>query len=217
MKHPLFALLPLICSAACMQAHAQIAKIKDGDKFTTAATDYIAKGSDAALDSDNERKIASSFSEKEGIYTTQSDLGGSTVNRKTHTLIARENAQGVKTEIAPEQQYNWMPPGGDFSKPWTTSIAISNANCGKGKVTHEASAKPVKYTLQVAGKPVELAAVEIHFNGKWDYNNHCRSGKQLERYVFSPELDFIVERDFQLYDARGFLMRGNNFKLKTVN
>jgi hypothetical protein len=35
--------------------------------------------------------------------------------------------------------------------------------------------------------------------------------------VFSPELDLVVERDSQLYDARGFLTRGNNFKLKTVN
>jgi hypothetical protein len=66
---------------------------------------------------------------------------------------------------------------------------------------HKVSAKPVKYTLQIDSKPVELAAVEIHSNGKWDFNNQCRSGKQLERCVYSPELDFVVEIDVQSFTA----------------
>jgi hypothetical protein len=210
-------LLSVIVCTTCIHVRAQVAKIKDGDKFTTIATDYIAKGNEVVLDSEKQRTINASFSEKDGIYITKSELGSNVVARKTHVMIAREDPQGTKTEILSENQFNWMPPGGDFRKPWSTSFAINNPNCGKGKMTHEASAQPIQYTVQIAGKPVELAAMEIRFNGKWDFNNHCRSGKQLERFVFSPELDLVVERDSQLYDARGFLTRGNNFKLKTMN
>jgi hypothetical protein len=215
MKKYMSGLLALLLSAMAIQASAQIAKIKDGDRLSYVSADYAAKGREVALDA--ERTVAIVLTEKDGHYTSKSEQGASTFVRKNHVRIARETPQGVKTEISVDQQNNWMPPGGDFSKPWATSFAISNPNCGNGKVMHEASAKPVKYTVQIDSKPVELAAVEILFNGKWDFNNQCRSGKQVERWVYSPELDFVVEIDVQSFTAQGFLNRGNNFRLKSVN
>lgn len=197
-------------------AHAQsIQKIKDGDKLSYTIADYVAKGREVNLES--ERTLSVAITEKEATYTLKSELGTTLYQRKNHTAQWRETPQGVKTDFAPEQQFNWMPPQGDFSKSWATSFNITHAQCGSGKVTHEASAKPVKYHVQMGGKVTEVTVFEINFVGKWDFNNHCRSGKQLERYIYSPELDFVIERDQQSFNAQGFLNRGNNIKLKSVN
>jgi hypothetical protein len=208
-------LLALLLSALAMHASAQVAKIKDGDKLTYASADYAAKGREIALE--GERIVAIAFTEKDGNYTNRSEQGASTFVRKTHVRISRETPQGVKTDIPADQQHNWMPPGGDFTKPWPTSFGISHPQCGNGKVTHEAIAKPVKYTVQIGGKPLEVAAFEVNFNGKWDFNNQCRSGKQVERWIYSPELDLVVELDIQSFTSQGFLNRGTNSKLKSVN
>jgi hypothetical protein len=215
MKKYTTSLLALLLSGVAIHASAQVAKIKDGDKLSYATADYAASGRDVALGA--ERTVTSVLTEKDGNYTNRSEQGASTFVRKTHLRISRETPQGVKTEIPTEQQYNWMPPGGDFSKPWATGSNFTNPQCGNGKSTFEATAKPAKYTLQMGEKPVEVSAFEISFNGKWDFNNHCRSGKQIERWVYSPELDFVVEIDFQRFNPQGFLDRGNKLKLTTVN
>jgi hypothetical protein len=215
MKKYVSALLALLIGTSSGLAFAQVAKIKDGDKLTYSQADYMAKGREVALDA--ERTLTSALTEKDGNYTNKSDLGASTFTRKNHVRISRETAQGVKTEIPADQQYNWMPPAGDFSKPWATGANFTHPQCGNGKSTFEATAKPVKYTLQMGGKPVEVAAFEINFNGKWDFNNQCRSGKLIERWVYSPELDFVVEIDSQRFNPQGFLDRGNHLKLKSVN
>jgi hypothetical protein len=190
-------------------------KIKDGDKLNYTIADYVAKGRDVVLEAD--RPLAVSISEKDATYTLKSELSTTLYQRKNHAVQWRETPQGVKTEVPSEQQFNWMPPQGDFSKPWSVSFVTTHPQCGNGKVTHEATAKPIKYVVQMGGKATELAVFEASFVGKWDFNNHCRSGKQLERWVYSPELDFVLERDQQNFNAQGFLNRGNNVKLKSVN
>jgi hypothetical protein len=215
MKKCTSSFLALLLSALAMHTSAQVAKIKDGDKLSYASADYVAKGREVALEA--ERMLATVLTEKDGNYTNRSDQGASTFVRKTHVRISRETPQGVKTDIPADQQYNWMPPGGDFGKPWATGSNFTHPQCGNGKSTFEVTAKPVKYTLQVGGKPAEVAAFEINFNGKWDFNNQCRSGKLVERWVYSPELDFVVEIDFQRFNPQGFLDRGNKLALKAVN
>lgn len=190
-------------------------KIKDGDRLSYTIADYAGKGREVSLEA--ERPLASMMIEKGETYALKSELGTTVYQRKNHAMQSRETPEGVKTDFAPERQFNWLPPQGDFSKPWATSFTTVHAQCGTGKVTHDATAKPVKYTVQIAGKATEIAAFEINFVGKWEFNNQCRSGKQLERYVYSPELDFVLERDQQNFNAQGFLNRGNNVKLKSVN
>ncbi len=215
MKKYTTSLLALLLSGIAIHASAQIAKIKDGDKLSYATADYSAKGRDVTLEA--ERVLASALTEKDGNYTNRSELGASTFVRKNHLRISRETPQGIKTDLPADQQYNWMPPNGDFSKPWATGVAITHPQCGTGKATYDATAKPTKYTLQMGGKPVEVAAFEISFNGKWDFNNQCRSGKLVERWVYSPELDFVLEVDAQRFNPQGFLDRGNKLMLKSVN
>jgi hypothetical protein len=190
-------------------------KIKDGDKLVYVLADYSAKGREVGLEAS--RDLNALFTEKDAQYMLKSELSTTTYNRKNHVIVTRETPQGGKTDFSPEQQFNWMPPQGDFSKPWSVSFVTTHPQCGNGKVSHDAVAKPIKFTLLVSGKSVEVSAFDISFVGKWDFNNHCRSGKQLERIVYSPVLDILLERDQQNYNAQGFLNRGNNAKLKAVN
>lgn len=210
----IFAAVTLAVLSMLVQAQS-LQKIKEGDKLNYTIADYVGKGRDVSLEA--ERAFAASISEKADTYTLKSEFSTTLFSRKNHAMLTRETPDGVKTDFSVERQFIWLPPQGDFSKPWTTSFTTIHPQCGTGKVTHDVFAKPVKYSLQIAGKATEVAAFEINFVGKWDFNNHCRSGKQLERFVYSPELDFVLERDQQNFNAQGFLNRGNNVKLKSVN
>jgi uncharacterized protein (DUF2345 family) len=121
MKKYMSGLLASLLSAMAIQASAQIAKIKDGDRLSYTSADYAAKRCGVALDA--ERTVAIVLTEKDGHYTSKGEQGSSTFVRKNHARISRETPQGVKTETPAEQQYNW-----DAAR-WRFQQALGNKFC----------------------------------------------------------------------------------------
>lgn len=200
----------------CSQADAQeVSKIKAGDKLVYETVTYNSRGREVVVDST--RSLQATVTEAEGSYTVKSDLGTMTYLRAGHVITFRDIPNFPSEPVPEAQRVSWLPLNGDFSKPYGGSFVIANPNCGLGKMTFEATAKPAKYTLMVAGKSTELDVQEIQVDGKWMLSGQCGSGKQVEKIVYSPVLDFIMERDSKSYLPNGFLNRGNGNKLKSIN
>jgi hypothetical protein len=208
-------MIATIAALSILPAQAQgLQKVKAGDKITVEAVTYGAKGREVVVDST--RMLDVSMTQTDTSYTLSSELGRTTYQRNGHVVIERETSAG-KTVTAENQRFNWMPPGGDWSKPYTGNLVITHPSCGLGKLSFEASAKPSKYTVQIAGQAKELDVQEVLISGKWFYGGNCGNGVQTERFVFSPDLDWILERDNKTFLGNGFLNRGSAIKTKSIN
>lgn len=206
-----------VLAAVCMQlAQAQsVPKVKAGDKIAVEFITYGAKGREVVVD--NTRMLNVSKTQTDSTYTLSSEVGTTVYQRSGHVVLERETPAG-KTVTAENQRFNWMPPTGDWSKPYAGSLVITHPNCsGLGKLSFEAAAKPAKYTVQIAGKPTALDVQEVQIAGKWFYGGNCGSGVQNERFVYSPELDWILERDSKGFLSNGLFNRGSATKTKSIN
>jgi hypothetical protein len=199
-----------------LSVHAQdLSKVKAADKLVYESFTYGTKGREIFVEST--RSLDSSITETATTYTVISEIATVTYLRAGHVVVDRAIVGGASGPVPEAQRASWLPPGGDYSKPYPGSFAIANPNCGLGKLTFEATPKAAKYTLAIAGKPTEIDVQEIQIDGRWQFGGQCGSGKQIGKVVFSPALDFIVEGDTKQYLPNGFLNRGNGNKLKSIN
>ena len=202
---------------ACLSSLAtaqNLQKIKAGDKIAVEAITYGAKGRDVFVE--NTRMIDVNVSQTENTYTLSSEQGKTVYQRNGHVVLERESPAG-KTIVAENQRFYWMPPGADWSKPYSGSFQISNPNCGLGKMTFEATSKPTKFSLQIAGKPSEVDVQEVQISAKWMLSGNCGNGTQPMKFVYSQELDIVLERDTKVFSSNGMLLRGEAIKTKSVN
>jgi hypothetical protein len=192
----------------------ELPKIKAGDKIMSQFITYGTKGREVVVE--NTQSIEVRMTQADNTYTLSSSLGSTVYSRTGHITLERENASG-KTVVPENQRFNWMPPGGDWSKPFSGSFQINNPNCGLGKMSFDAVPKPAKFTVTVSGKPVELDVQEVQFAAKWQLPGNCGFGTQPEKIVYSPQLDFVLERDSKVYGSNGLLIRGTSLKIQSIN
>jgi hypothetical protein len=204
-------LFGFISTAAVAQ---DLPKIKAGDKIMSQFITYGTKGREVVVE--NTQLIEVRMTQTDNTYTLSNPLGSAVYSRAGHVTLERESPSG-KAVVPENQRFNWMPPGGDWSKPYSGSFQINNPNCGLGKMSFEAVAKPAKFTVTVSGKPVELDVQDVQITAKWQLPGSCGSGTQPEKFVYSPQLDFILERDSKVYGSNGFLIRGTSLKIQSIN
>ncbi|MBS7808178.1 hypothetical protein [Variovorax sp. PCZ-1] len=205
-----------LCVLAGLSALAQaqsVPKIKDGDKLAVDFSTYDTRGREVYVAKVD--KIDSSVSMQEKTYTWTSPLSTTIYQRGTHTITDRAPPGGAMQEVPEKQRFSWFPAGGDFSKVQSGSVGIHNQRCGEGTFKYEAASAPVKFKISIAGQALELNGQEVTFKGKW--TNTCGTGDQVIRYVYSPDLDYVVERDLKVFQPNAILSTGNNVKVTAVN
>jgi hypothetical protein len=196
-------------------AHAQtVEKVKDGDKIKIASSRYDTRGREVYLASTEE--LDSSVSATEKNYVWSSPLGATTYVRETHVAIERTAPDGKKDTFSDARQLKWFPAGGDFSKLLPGEQAIRNPRCGDGTFKYTASSQPAKFKLNVRGKEHELDVQEVTLKGRWSFSS-CGTGDQLIKLVYSPQLDFLVERDQKSFQPNGFLSNGTLIRVSSIN
>lgn len=222
MKFNVFS-LGVVCTAlagmACFVSisHAQtspIAKIKDGDKIKVAFSRYDTRGREVYVA--NTEMLDSSVSATDKNYTWSSSISATTYIRDTHVAVERVMPDGKKEVFADKDQLKWFPAGGDFSKLTPGEQVIRNPRCGEGTFKYTPSSQAAKYKLTIAGKEQELDVQDVTLKGRWAFGS-CGSGEQVIRFVYSPQLDFVLERDLKSFQSNGFLSSGNLLKLTAVN
>lgn len=206
-----------VCAVAgfSMLAQAQsVPKIKDGDKLAVDFSTYDTRGREvyvAKID-----KIDTSVSMQEKTYTLTSPISTTIYQRGTHMITDRAMPGAAMQPVPERQRFNWFPAGGDFSKVQSGTVGIQNQRCGEGSFKYDATTVPVKFKISIAGQAMELSGQEVTLKGKWVYGS-CGTGDQVIRYIYSPELDFVVERDLKVYLPNGFLSAGNNTRVTAIN
>jgi hypothetical protein len=70
--------------------------------------------------------------------------------------------------------------------------------------------------IKVAFSRYDVRGQEVTLKGKWFFST-CGSGDQVVRIVYSPQLDFVVERDTKSFAPNGILNSGNLTKVTAVN
>jgi hypothetical protein len=220
MKNAIIA-ISMVCATAlsalgmASSAHAQaIEKVKDGDKIKFSFSRYEPRGRDVAVAKTEQADASIAMSEK--TYAVNSPLGGSTYLRETHVEVDRTTPEGAKTAFSDIQQLKWFPIGGDFSKLAPGEIAIENPRCGRGTFKYVATSQPAKFKLTVSGKDQELDVNNVTLNGRWWFSS-CGSGEQVWRFAYSPQLDFVVEREQKAFLPNGFLSFGNLTRINSIN
>jgi hypothetical protein len=206
--------LSFICSMSTTVMAQDVPKVKAGDKIMGQFITYGTKGREVVVE--NTQSLEIKMTQADNTYTLSTSQGSAIYSRAGHVTLERESAAG-KVVVAENQRFNWMPPGGDWSKPYSGSFQINNPNCGLGKMSFEATAKPAKFTATVSGRPMELDVQEVQVNAKWQLPGNCGFGTQPEKFVYSPQLDFVLERDTKVFGSNGFLIRGTSFKLQSIN
>jgi hypothetical protein len=198
-------------------AHAQatsVAKIKHGDTIKISFSRYDTRGREIYAASTE--LMDSQVSATDKNYTWSSPLGVSTHARETHAMLERTTPDGKKEIVPEKEQFKWFPVGGDFSKLLPGEAVIRNTQCGEGTFKYTSSSQAAKFKLMVAGKEQELDVQDVTLKGRWNFPR-CGSGDQVMRFVYSPQLDFIVERDLKSFLPNGFLSSGNVYKITAVN
>jgi hypothetical protein len=209
------ALLSAFTMVPSAQAQAAaVAKVKDGDKIKVAFSRYEAKGREVAVA--NTDMLDSSVSVNDKNYSWVSPLSTTTYVRDTHLAIERVLPNGTKEVFAEKDLLKWFPAGGDFSKLVAGEHVIRNQRCGEGTFKYTPSHQSVKYKLGIAGKEQEIDAHEVTLKGKWTFAS-CGSGDQVMKFVYSPQLDFVLERDVKSFLANGILNSGNQVKILAIN
>jgi hypothetical protein len=193
---------------------ASIAKVKDGDKIKVAFSRYDTRGREVYVASTE--NMDSSVSATDKNYSWSFPAGSTSYVRDTHVAIERTAADGKKETFTDAQQLKWFPAGGDFSKLMPGEQAIRNPRCGEGTFKYTASGQAAKFKLSIAGKEQELDVQDVTLKGRWSLGS-CGSGEQVMRFVYSPQLDFVVERDTKTFQSNGFLFNGNQSKVTAVN
>jgi hypothetical protein len=86
---------------------------------------------------------------------------------------------------------------------------ICSSTCGPRANTRAAK-------IKVAFSRYDVRGQEVTLKSKWFFST-CGSGDQVVRIVYSPQLDFVVERDTKSFAPNGILNSGNLTKVTAVN
>jgi hypothetical protein len=211
------ALASVLTFASAVHAQtASIAKIKDGDKIKMTYSRYDTRGREIYAASTDVFDTHVTVTATDKTYTWLTPLATTTYARETHATIERIAPDGKKDVVPEKEQFKWFPPAGDFSKLTSGEVGIRNQQCGAGVYKYTASSQSAKYKLMVAGQQQELDVQDVTLKGRWNFAN-CGSGDQVFRFVYSPQLDFMLERDVKSFLPNGFLSTGNVYKVTSVN
>jgi hypothetical protein len=200
--------------ATSAQAQDSTLKIKDGDKIKIAYSRYDVRGREVYVA--NTEAMDTSVSATDKNYTWASPLATTTYVRDTHVAFERIAPNSAKETFPDKEQLKWFPTGGDFSKLAAGEQVIRNQRCGEGTFKYTPSHQSVKFKLSIAGKEQEIDAHEVTLKGRWAFAS-CGSGDQVMRFVYSPQLDFVLERDLKSFLPNGIFNNGNLMKVTAVN
>jgi hypothetical protein len=99
-----------------------------------------------------------------------------------------------------------------FTPSWACSAIVSAFALAPAAHAQTPDAAKIK----VAFSRYDVRGQEVTLKGKWLFGS-CGSGDQVMRFVYSPQLDFVVERDRKSFTPNGIFNSGNLTKVTAVN
>lgn len=219
--------LSLLCANAfAADAAPAIGAIKHGDRITQAVQKYTQEAPSAAPVL--EEKISSS------TYTVESGAGDELLLRyksgsaevfgKDLALIARINKEGERKDIESDTVKHWMPktelkPGmkWSFENQYEVDSSSSTRTC-KYYGEYDAVSSAGEREQKINGTTVKLPVIVVDIRGRVNVQI-CRNatGSNVEeRYVYSKDLNLVLEHSTLRQDAYGKLLGNTNRLLKVT-
>jgi|JI6StandDraft_1071083.scaffolds.fasta_scaffold161791_1 hypothetical protein len=209
-----FSILAILVSLVSVSASAQsVVPIKTGDKLRYESLRFDARGSEIFIAATTPLTAEIAVS-PEGRAITYSSRRVDKFNAD-HALVERISADGKAQDWTGKRLLSWLPKDRNSRAKFETGSSFPPNFCGEVDAMYTATPTDVTYKIAISGNEVTVKAVQYLLEGRW--RGTCGSGKQVVRFVYSPELDAILESEILNYHPSSFLNVGSGLRLKSVN
>lgn len=210
-----FALSCLLVSGVFAQPGENLAPVKDGDKIAYKYVVYGEKGKELFAEKTIDLPAIVTFSGKD--YTIKYQTGRVETYTGQHINISQVS-RGKPYTFPSEEQFLWQPK--DFSAgkkdPVTYLVQSTVPGCAIIKNTlPDVNVETGVRVIKVQGVEKQVPVQIVTYKGNW--SGSCGRGNYDAMIVYSPDLNFIVEKREVSYLPSGFLSMGYARLIDSLN
>ncbi len=209
------AFLCLFVTSASAQSGDNLAHVKDGDKIAYKYVVYGEKGKELFAEKTIDLPAIVTFSGKD--YTIKYQTGRVETYTGQHVNISQVS-RGKPYTFPSEEQFLWQPK--DFSAgkkdPVTYLVQSTVPGCAIIKNTlPDVNVESGVRVIKVQGVEKQFPVQIVTYKGNW--SGSCGRGNYDAMIVYSPDLNFIVEKREVSYLPSGFLSMGYARLIDSLN
>ncbi|MFN0164348.1 MAG: hypothetical protein ACKVQQ_24180 [Burkholderiales bacterium] len=191
-------------------------KVGDGDRLTY--QNQVLSQDDKKVLSRPGTIFPANYAATANGYTIKFEAGRVENYDNNHTLLSGVS-RGANFSFNEKELFRWFPEDltpGEKKQISHTFPNTTRPACGPGVNTFAVNVVDGKHTVVVNGERSTLAVKIISFDGNGV--DSCGRGKVQRNFIFSPDLNLVLEYTFMIFDTDGNLLPNwsNSMVLKEI-